>query len=479
MFEVRRWWLLCGAVLVAVVALNGVVNAKPVPQRGEACRRAGVVAGVGRGVVGRSLVCVRTRGGLLRWQFQPRATPATTTTVVGVVAPVVESASADNDDVRVSVVSMRPDTGVFSLQWVPYGQSFNTYQMIRATSSSMSVSVDWFACGRTYTFRVFVMQAGWLLADGHQTQNVTPHSTPFDVVMPACPLPAAPAFSLSSSSESKVQNTAITGYTITSTGGAIASYAISPSAPAGTSFDTSTGLLSGTPTTAQSATAYTITATNATGMATATFTLTVTESCANGGVCAVGDTGPGGGIVFYVASGTFTQIGAAGSMCTTTCKYLEAAPTNWLAGTAGDPMRTWATNVNSNQTTFVTGADGTAIGSGYQNSRDISAQAGNVAGSSAAVLAREYGGGSKTDWFLPSKDELNELCKYARSQTTGSTSTVCANTGSLRSGFASADYWSSSESNSNSARGQAFYNGIQYLGAKNIDNVAVRPVRAF
>ena len=89
---------------------------------------------------------------------------------------------------------------------------------------------------------------------------------------------AGPGFVLSSSSESVVQNVAMTGYTITSTGTAIASFSISPSAPSGTSFNTSTGLLSGTPTTAQSATVYTITSTNAIGSSTATFTLTVTVS---------------------------------------------------------------------------------------------------------------------------------------------------------------------------------------------------------
>ena len=90
------------------------------------------------------------------------------------------------------------------------------------------------------------------------------------------PALAAPAFTISSSSESKNLGTAISGYTISSTGGAIASYAISPAAPAGTTFNTTTGLLSGTPTVVAAATAYTITATNTSGNATQTFTLTVT-----------------------------------------------------------------------------------------------------------------------------------------------------------------------------------------------------------
>ena len=89
---------------------------------------------------------------------------------------------------------------------------------------------------------------------------------------------AAPAFTLSSSSETKAQNVAITGYTISSTGGTVASWSISPAAPVGLTFNTSTGLLSGTPTTVQTATIYTITATNATSTATQTFTLTVTAA---------------------------------------------------------------------------------------------------------------------------------------------------------------------------------------------------------
>jgi len=89
---------------------------------------------------------------------------------------------------------------------------------------------------------------------------------------------AAPAFTLSSSSETRTVNTAATGFTINSTGGTIASFAISPSSPAGMSFNTTTGAFTGTPTSVASATAYTITATNASGSATRTFTLTVSAA---------------------------------------------------------------------------------------------------------------------------------------------------------------------------------------------------------
>lgn len=93
----------------------------------------------------------------------------------------------------------------------------------------------------------------------------------FNIVRP-------PVFSISSNSETKSVNSAITGYTISSTGGTITSYAITPSAPAGLTFNTATGLLSGTPTGVAGATAFTITGTNGAGSTTATFTLTVTAT---------------------------------------------------------------------------------------------------------------------------------------------------------------------------------------------------------
>ena len=90
--------------------------------------------------------------------------------------------------------------------------------------------------------------------------------------------PANPVFSLSSNSESKTVNSSISGYTVSSTGGEISSYSISPAAPAGLTFNTTTGLLSGSPTAVAAATTYTITGINEMGSTTQTFTLTVTAA---------------------------------------------------------------------------------------------------------------------------------------------------------------------------------------------------------
>ena len=94
------------------------------------------------------------------------------------------------------------------------------------------------------------------------------------------PTLAAPAFTLSSASESRTVNTAATGFTIaTSTGGTIASFGINATPP-GMSFNTSTGALTGTPNTVATVTAFTITATNTAGSVTQTFTLTVIATVA-------------------------------------------------------------------------------------------------------------------------------------------------------------------------------------------------------
>jgi hypothetical protein len=256
---------------------------------------------------------------------------------------------------------------------------------------------------------------------------------------------AAPAFSLSSTTESKAQNTAIAGYTITSTGGAIASYAISPSAPTGLTFSTSTGLLSGTPTTVQSATAYTITATNTTSTATRTFTLTVTAAtCATGGACVLGETGPGGGKVFYVASSNFTS---TGSDCGTACKYLEAAPSDHSSTVW------WCSNTFSSL-----GVTGTGIGSGMSNTTT----ADNTCASGAIQVAADYATTSKRDWHLPSKDELAQL--YIQRTIVGFSTLFY--------------YWSSSEYDGFKAWGQEFGSGDVRFNNKDFVSL-VRPVRAF
>ncbi len=182
---------------------------------------------------------------------------------------------------------------------------------------------------------------------------------------------------------------------------------------------------------------YTVTAAGTgkyTGETTVDFVLTVVYN--------IGDTGPAGGKIFYVnptaASDGWT--------------YLEAAPSD-LPG-----KYKWG------NTTTVVGT-GTDIGTGKSNTAAIVAamKDANFTGNYAAKACADSTLGGKDDWFLPSKDELNEL--YKQKDSVG--------------GFASSYYyWSSSGISSDYAWTQYFTSGLQYLYLKNSDWY-VRAVRAF
>ena len=170
----------------------------------------------------------------------------------------------------------------------------------------------------------------------------------------------------------------------------------------------------------------------------------------------VGDTGPAGGIVFYASDTPFI----CGVNLTKTCTYLESSPSS-----NPDVLRVWSTNANSNQSSTVSGARADAIGAGLRNTVSITAQTGNVSAFSAAVYASEYNQGGFSDWFLPSKDELNAL--YTSRASVG--------------GFTNYYYWSSSEAIETHGSGawyQHFDTGVQGYNSKHY-TVFIRCVRAF
>ena len=74
------------------------------------------------------------------------------------------------------------------------------------------------------------------------------------------------------------KDSAMTTATPSASGGAVTSWSISPSLPSGLSFNTSTGAISGTPTTITSSTTYTVTASNTGGSATTTVTIVVNDA---------------------------------------------------------------------------------------------------------------------------------------------------------------------------------------------------------
>jgi hypothetical protein len=149
---------------------------------------------------------------------------------------------------------------------------------------------------------------------------------------------------------------------------------------------------------------------------------------------AIGDTGPAGGIIFYVN----------GSYC------LEAAPSD--AGSA-----IWSNVVGS-----AVGTTGVAFGTGQANTDAITAQPGHT--TSAAKLCSDYELNGYTDWFLPSQDELKLMYQNL----------YVAHLGSFNSGW----YWSSSEYNSYLAWAADFSTNFATYWQKNMYVNHVRPIRA-
>ncbi|CAB4859314.1 unannotated protein [freshwater metagenome] len=178
-----------------------------------------------------------------------------------------------------------------------------------------------------------------------------------------------------------------------------------------------------------------------------------TLTCAQGGTCIVGNTGPGGGIVFYVQTAT-----AAAPW-----RYMEAAPNTWSGGSA-DPTIAWCSVTTDEVALLTTGTQAsvqtlTAIGSGFRNTKMML----GTCTFGAANMAASYNGGGKSDWFLPSKDENNQL--YAQKTTVG--------------GFEANYYWSSSEYSTGFALAENFNTGGPTYRTKSDSTFYVRPVRAF
>ena len=117
--------------------------------------------------------------------------------------------------------------------------------------------------------------------------------------------------------------------------------------------------------------------------------------------------------------------------------------------------------------TKVPGATGLALGDGAANTDAIIAQNG-AGGNYAAGLARAYDGGGYSDWYLPSKDELDKL--YLNRDAIGGFDTT-----------SDPWYWSSSQSadSANYAWLQPFADGFQLNGYAKTGTNRVRAVRAF
>ena len=158
----------------------------------------------------------------------------------------------------------------------------------------------------------------------------------------------------------------------------------------------------------------------------------------------------GGGFIFYL-----TANAGAG---------LVAAPPFWNGINNPDPTQISYGCQGNN----IPGAEGTAIGTGAQNTLDILAGCG-TSGIAADICSNLVLNGF-ADWFLPSKDESTEMYLKVGQGAAGPNQNIA--------GFENGLYWTSSEINWTWSWIHDFNNNLQNQDDKDIW-YRVRPVRAF
>ena len=210
--------------------------------------------------------------------------------------------------------------------------------------------------------------------------------------------------------------------------------------------------------------------------------------------CLVGSKGPGGGTVFYDAGKRLSW-----------GRYLEYAPSGWFGsqinaispnGTISGKESQYSqdpktTHYCEGQRAFFPLLDvketSPEIGLGSRNTEYLVSNC--ISG--PAVLAGMYSNNGKEDWFLPSLDELNEVCKFRMFQETGDPAIKCESLGpdgpGLRLEFSPscAHFWSSTlDVLSSEIAAWGVYFGGKYQGIWGITddwtrNFCSRPIRAF
>jgi hypothetical protein len=116
--------------------------------------------------------------------------------------------------------------------------------------------------------------------------------------------------------------------------------------------------------------------------------LGIDEICDPSGECPIGAIGPGGGLIFYDA-GTRKTWG----------RYLEVSLSNSYS------VFGWC-GLENGQESFNIGTS-LEVGSGYENTQKIKSRC--LSGANIGDLATSIKEGKKTDWFIPSLNELIEL----------------------------------------------------------------------
>lgn len=201
--------------------------------------------------------------------------------------------------------------------------------------------------------------------------------------------------------------------------------------------------------------------------------------------CALGSVGPGGGIVFYDA-GSLKSWG----------RFLEVAPNGWSGRGKEDINWAWCNTFdmniglnalgNINTDSKIIPITGQSIGLG----KALTSKMLEKCPLGAALPISNYVGGNTADWYLPSVDELNELCKFSFGQVKTTPDVRCDSVGNPRGDFAKYAYWSSSQANakgvpvpaafiSSFAPSKVFGESGTYVIDPFPNGRPIRPIRAF
>ena len=148
--------------------------------------------------------------------------------------------------------------------------------------------------------------------------------------------------------------TAITPNTPTVSGGAVDSYSVSPSLPAGLSLDTGTGVISGTPTTITAAANYTVTATNAAGSTQATVNIQIVLGAPANLTYDISNA------VGYVSGGTFPTMTPSSEGGTVASYSISPALPAGISLNTSTGVISGSPTATSNQTTYTVTATNAA-----------------------------------------------------------------------------------------------------------------------
>ena len=130
------------------------------------------------------------------------------------------------------------------------------------------------------------------------------------------------------------------------------------------------------------------------------------RSGCTGGFPVIGDTGPAGGKIIYIALTGFTMTDD-----NSTAYYLEAAPANMPTGLRWSTLtlQEWADSGWDDSVLIYISGTRAAIGTGRKNTALILALDPTAPAALACRNYRVTGYESFTDWFFPSLDELHQL----------------------------------------------------------------------